>query len=180
MEEVFNNSLLGQLNKSGFYQNAADSAVEDAVASCPDILNKPNPLLISVNENDIENSPFVDNPIEKTAEKSFDDTNFNGKPASKRLNDLDLNILQDNALKKAEDEFSGNNVIGKILCRYFPKIYKGFLIKKALNKLKALNQTAAELVSKRIPYGESDKRYDALSDSISNANTIHAKLLKKI
>ena len=53
-------------------------------------------------------------------------------------------------------------------------------MKKALNKLKMINQTASALILKKIPYGESEERYDALSDYISNANTIHAKLMKRI
>lgn len=180
MEELFKNSLLGQLSKMGFdVENSSNtvSAVQN------DILDEPNPLSISIH-GDIENSPFaeknknVDNPIKEKVEQTGEI--FNDEAAQKRLNDLDLNILQDDAIKKAGDKFSGNNFFGKILYRYFPKIYKGFLIKKALNKLKGLNQTAADLVLKKIPYGESEERYDALSDYISNANTIHAKLMKKI
>ena len=36
-------------------------------------------------------------------------------------------------------------------------------MKKALNKLKMINQTASALILKKIPYGESEERYDALS-----------------
>ena len=68
----------------------------------------------------------------------------------------------------------------KFMHKYFPKLYKGFLVKQALNKLMALNQTAGELLTKRIPYGESSQRYDALIEYLSSANTIHAKLLKKM
>ncbi len=180
MEELFKNSLLGQLSEMGFdVENSSNMA--SVVQN--DILDGPNPLSISIH-GDIENSPFaeknknVDNPIKEKVEQTGEI--FNDEAAQKRLNDLDLNILQDDALKKAGDKFSGNNVLGKILYKYFPKIYKGFLIKKALNKLNALNQTAAELVSKKIPYGESEERYDELTGYISNANTIHAKLMKKI
>ncbi len=88
--------------------------------------------------------------------------------------------MQDSAFKKAGDDFSASNILGKILYKYFPNIYKGYLMKKALNKLKMINQTASALILKKIPYGESEERYDALSDYISNANTIHAKLMKRI
>lgn len=180
MEELFKNSLLGQLSELGFDVENSSNSVSVAQDN---VLDGPNPLSIGIHSN-IENSPFamnnknVDNPIKEKVEQTGEI--FNDEVAQKRLNDLDLNILQDNALKKAGDEFSGNNILGKILYKYFPKIYKGFLIKKALNKLNALNQTAVELVSKKIPYGESEERYDELTGYISNANTIHAKLMKKI
>ncbi len=88
--------------------------------------------------------------------------------------------MQDSAVKKAQDEFSGSNVFGKILYKYFPNIYKGFLLKRSLNKLKTINQAAVELISKKIPYGESEERYNALINHITSANTIHARLVKKI
>jgi len=162
MEELFKNSLMGHLKELGF--NA-------------EIQEEPNPLAIQVN-GDIKDSPFADNPI-KEAKKS-EGENIREEVSKKRLNDFDFDILRDSAVKKASDEFSGANALGKFLYRYFPKIYKSFLIKKALDKLNNLNQTASDLVSKKIPYGESDKRYDALSEYLSSANTIHAKLLKKI
>lgn len=170
MEELFKNSLLGQLKELGLG------------AQTGEIIDEPNPLAIKVN-GDFKDSPFVDNPI---VEKSLQDAAKVpaeadvSKDFKKRLNDFDFDILQDSAVKKASDEFSGSNIFGKFLYRYFPKLYKGFLIKKALNKLNTLNQTAAELVSKKIPYGESDERYNALIGYLSSANTIHAKLLKKI
>ncbi len=294
MENSFKNSLLGQLAEFGFNTDAGD-----------DILDKPNPLAISVNEADIKNSPFVNldnknpavqNPLNTAASgKSYDNTdgsetysalsqensqtnklqNNDSAPKriiQKRLNDFDFNILQDSAFVNIEDsELSDDEKVSKVtnlikeidrklflikerdnsklkekllsdremlssvlsrlnsnknqglaaintelkeaingstfaflrkirqilpddknfegipcktlhkfLHKYFPKLYKGFLVKQALNKLKALNQTAGELLAKRIPYGESSQRYDALIEYLSSANTIHAKLIKKI
>ncbi len=186
MEELFKNSLMGQLNKLGLNTDGVknNSVVPDEVEDA--VLSGPNPLLISVNEEDIKNSPFInsnmDNPLKETVDETTEEKvkdSFN-EVSKKRLNDLDLNILQDSAVKKAQDEFSGGSVFGKILYKYFPEIYKGFLIKKALNKLKSINQTAVELISKKIPYGESDERYNALINYISSSNTIQAKLMKKI
>lgn len=186
MEDLFKNSLMGELVKLGFDGKNVQNHPE--VSSLSDnILEGVNPLSISVNEEDIKNSPFaqkneatfgVENFIKKNVKEAVE--NFNDEAAQKRLNDLDLNILQDSAFKKAGDDFSASNILGKILYKYFPNIYKGYLMKKALNKLKMINQTASALILKKIPYGESEERYDALSDYISNANTIHAKLMKRI
>ncbi len=172
MEELFKNSLLGQLSELGLNTSGAVKVSDEPVV---DILKGPNPLSISVNEEDIKNSPFADNPIKEEAENTADED-----IVKKRLNDLDLDILQDSAVKKAQDEFSGSNVFGKILYKYFPNIYKGFLLKRSLNKLKTINQAAVELISKKIPYGESEERYNALINHITSANTIHARLVKKI
>ena len=165
MDELFKNSLLGQLTELGLN---------------PSVQDEPNPLAIKIN-GDIKDSPFADNPIKKTGENTDKNNEAaDDNVANRRLNDLDLNILQDSAIKKAGDKFSGSSAFGKFIYRYFPNLYKGYLIKKALCKLKTLNQTANELVSTKIPYGESDERYDALIENISSANTIHAKLIKKI
>ncbi len=172
MEELFKNSLLGQLTELGL-ASGAGTEVE------PGVEEGPNPLAIKVN-GDIKDSPFFDNPIKESVKSSKRPENLDVEPSKKRLNDFDFDILQDSAIKKASDEFSGGNVFGKFLYKYFPKIYKSFLIKKALNKLNSLNKTTLELMSKKIPYGESDERYNALIEYLSSANTIHAKLLKKI
>jgi len=196
MEELFKNSLMGELEKLGFdtkgNQTSSNVSSFDIIDETG-VLDGVNPLAISVNEEDIKNSPFVNKALENnTAQNPINEDikenepakegleNFNDEAAQKRLNDLDLNILQDNALKKAGDEFSGGNILGRILYKYFPNIYKGYLMKKALNKLNAINKTAVELISKKIPYGESEERYDALTGYLSSANTIHAKLMKKI
>lgn len=164
MEELFKNSLLGQLKELGLN---------------PNIEEEPNPLAIHVNGS-IENSPFADNPIKKDSSNAEVEEPYNDEAAQKRLNDLDLNILQDSAIKKTQSEFSGANILGKLLYKYFPEIYKGYLLKRALKKLKSINQTAVDLISKKTPYGESDARYNALIEYLSNSNTIHAKLAKKI
>lgn len=84
------------------------------------------------------------------------------------------------AFEKLKSVLPETGSLGAFLYRFFPKIYKGILMKRALKKLNGLNQTAKELMNKKIPYGESDQRYDALIEYLSSANTIHAKLIKKI
>jgi len=56
MEELFKNSLLGQLSEMGFdVENSSNMA--SVVQN--DILDGPNPLSISIH-GDIENSPFAE------------------------------------------------------------------------------------------------------------------------
>lgn len=175
MEELFKNPLMGQSDgisaKNGVYFDVP-----------LDIQNTPNPLAINLNNADIKNSPFAENPLKKEDKKpEIVKKPVESETSKKRLNDLDFNILQDSAVKKAQGEFSGNNAFSKFLYKYFPKIYKSILVRRGLNKLIALNETAGELINlKTIPYGESDERYNALIEYLSSANSIHAKLIKKI
>lgn len=180
MEELFKNPLLGQRSDSGAVFETLDGVYFDMPE---DIQNAPNPLAINLNGYDIKNSPFADNPIKNNKEEKEEkrENKKEDETPKKRLNDLDFNILQDSAVKKAQKEISSTSIFGKLLYRIFPKIYKGFLMKRALNKLRALNQTAKDLASsKTIPYGESDERYGALIEYLSSANTIHSRIMKKI
>ncbi len=166
MEDLFKNSLLGQLTEFGVKTNTGFDPLRNGV----------NPLAINLDGADINNSPFVDNPIKKEAVQNT----VSKATVQKRLNDFDFDILQSSALKKAGEEFQGSNILGRFLHKYFPRIHKRFLVQRALNKLNGLNDNVKELVSKKIPYGESKQRYDALIEYLSSANTIHAKLVKKI
>lgn len=68
----------------------------------------------------------------------------------------------------------------KIVFKFCPLLHKSFLVRKALNKLVMLNESAKNLCSKQIPYGESEGRYNDFIAYLSCANVIHAKLTKKI
>ena len=59
MEELFKNSLLGQLTELGLN---------------PSVQDEPNPLAIKIN-GDIKDSPFADNPIKKTGENTDKNNN---------------------------------------------------------------------------------------------------------
>ena len=54
------------------------------------------------------------------------------------------------------------------------------MVRHALNKLVMLNESAKELMTKKIPYGESEIRYNDFTAYLSCANVIHAKLTKKM
>lgn len=68
----------------------------------------------------------------------------------------------------------------EIIFTIFPSLRKNFLVRKALNKLVKLNESVNNLCSKKIPYGESEGRYNDFIAYLSCANVIHAKLTKKI
>lgn len=68
----------------------------------------------------------------------------------------------------------------EIIFTIFPSLRKNFLVRKALSKLVKLNESVNNLCSKKIPYGESEGRYNDFIAYLSCANVIHAKLTKKI
>lgn len=74
----------------------------------------------------------------------------------------------------------GLSNVEKIIFKIFPVLKKNFMVRKALNKLVMLNESANNLCSKQIPYGESEGRYNDFIACLSCANVIHAKLTKKI
>ena len=53
-------------------------------------------------------------------------------------------------------------------------------IKSSLDKLENINKSVDELMSMKIPYGESNYRYDILSKYISKANSIQSEISKVI
>ena len=68
----------------------------------------------------------------------------------------------------------------KIILKFCPLLHKSLMVRHALNKLVMLNESAKELMTKKIPYGESETRYNDFTAYLSCANVIHAKLTKKI
>lgn len=68
----------------------------------------------------------------------------------------------------------------KIILKFCPLLHKSLMVRHALNKLIMLNESAKELMTKKIPYGESEIRYNDFTAYLSCANVIHAKLTKKM
>jgi len=68
--------------------------------------------------------------------------------------------------------------------KLLPKISKTFksgkTIKSALNKLETINKNVDEIVTTQAPYGESEERYEMLSDYLNSANMIHYSISKSI
>lgn len=68
----------------------------------------------------------------------------------------------------------------KFILKFCPLLHKSLMVRHALNKLVMLNESAKELMTKKIPYGESEIRYNDFTAYLSCANVIHAKLTKKM
>ena len=64
------------------------------------------------------------------------------------------------------------------LYKFFPKVYRAKLIKKAIAKMLELNLDAKSLLDKTIPYGEGESRYEDLVKYLNYANELQTKLKK--
>ncbi len=77
-----------------------------------------------------------------------------------------------------------NNILTnywRILFRILPKkLVRFFEIKSSLNKLENINKSVDELMTLKIPYGESADKYDQLSKYIAKANLIQSNISRYI
>ncbi len=89
---------------------------------------------------------------------------------NQNLRELAKKIKIEEKIKKMEN----------FIFKFCPILYKSFLVRHALNKLVMLNENTKELMQKKIPYGESEIRYNDFIAYLSCANVIHAKLTKKM
>ena len=97
-------------------------------------------------------------------------------------NDRTEKIININGKNSAKQNLKlGLNKFETFIFRLCPPLYKSFLVRKALYKLRKLNDSANEICNKEFPYhGEADGRYNDFIACLSCANTINAKLTKKI
>ena len=168
------NSLTEQLIQNGIIKNETSDKNTDELFG------------IELDE-DMNNSPFVERPIEipKALQKK-----------SKRINQTDMEMLSEdsdennvsNSFKtikrflKIKESLASKGSLGNIenfLFAFFPKLYKAKLVRDAMAKLKELNIDANKLLDKTIPYGESETRYQSLIKYLSYANEIQTKIKKK-
>lgn len=125
----------------------------------------------------------------------------NSNNEKRRLNKYDLELINSEYIKKYNKEkitnpililkrfidFKNNLALNHkvgffeaLLFKIFPKIYKAFLIKEAMNKMVSLNIDTNNLKDKNIPYGEEENHYDDLIKYINYANKVQFKLKSKI
>ncbi len=102
------------------------------------------------------------------------------------------NLVSDGRPDKIDREYAINKIESKIhlkekfrqierfILKFCPLLHKSLMVRHALNKLVMLNESAKELMAKKIPYGESEGRYSDFTAYLSCANIIHAKLTKKM
>ena len=103
-----------------------------------------------------------------------------------KLKDEIQNPISQNAnatIKKIENKIHIKEKLRKlekIILKFCPILHKSLMVRHALNKLIMLNESAKELMAKKIPYGEQELRYNDFTAYLSCANVIHAKLTKKM
>ncbi len=119
----------------------------------------------------------------------------NNSKTKKRINEYDLNLIKNIQTKNQSNtqtpfetikrfiDFKKTKLNNKnasflelFLYKFFPKIYKAKLIKKAVNKMLELNLDAKVLLDKTIPYGEREERYQDLIKYLNCANELQTKL----
>ncbi len=146
---------------------------------------------IDVNNKNLSDEEKIKNikqMIKKIDDKIYMLEDFDDKIMLKKLKDEKeallftlCSMLDDKEKNEAYDDIQ--EVIPpflKILFKIFPVIRKTYLMKSALKKLVVLNENAAEMVSKKVPYGEFEGRYSQFSACLKCANAISLKLEKKI
>lgn len=151
MENNNYNSLANKLIQSGIIQNS-ENFFEDFCNNSK-----------KTEEVEKEQETIVENPINESKSK-------------KRINKYDLELI---GSINNSDEFLKKSLIEKLLFKFFPKLYKAFLVKNAMKKLFELNIDEKMLFNKTIPYGENEVRYRDLIKYLNYANELQVKLGNK-
>ena len=94
----------------------------------------------------------------------------------KRINNYDLELLENGSPKAKNENSKFKNFIYKI----FPKLYEFKIAKDAIQKMSEMGIDTKILLDKSVPYGENEIRYKKLVKFIKYANEIQTKLKNKI
>lgn len=150
------------------YSSLTDRLIQNGIISSSGIepanfFEKPEGLV-----SDDENSNIV---IESQQQ------NINNNPyASGRINGYDLNLIRKDTKNKNLKPRKKIGFFDSFLLKFFPKLYRAKLVKKAMKKFSDLNIDAALLFNKTIPYGESEIRYGDLIKYLTYANELQIEL----
>lgn len=146
-------------------------------------------------DEDVINSSFINSPIDDNIDNKINDET-KMRPSKKRINEYDLDLIRNIDTKinsknhqtpfetvkrfvdfKQTKISNGNsNIFEAFLYKFFPKIYRAKLIKKAITKMLELNIDTTTLLNKTIPYGEGESRYEDLIKYLNCANELQTKL----
>ena len=155
------------------YSSLTDKLIQNG------IISKPNKDMSNFFENTKtpDSSDFNDNP-------SFSSNNIlipdNIYPDSrKRINEYDMNLLHTGKHSVDLNKIKSNNIYDSFLLRFFPKIYKAKLIKKAMKCMCNSDIDISSLFNKTIPYGENEIHYRELVKYLVLANELQSKLSQK-
>ena len=185
MENSKYNSLTDRLIQNGIIQTTNEQ----------DVINK-NENFFEKMHSEIITDDITSPPLEETKEENIKKEE---RLPQRRINEYDLDLIKNlgnatkpnnlkgniNTLKRFLNfkQFSlnkGNSSFFEyILYKFFPKVYKAKLIKKAINKMLELNIDTKTLLDKTIPYGEGESRYEDLIKYLNCANELQTKLKKE-
>ncbi len=148
--------------------------------------NEPENIFEKMQKEDETSTSFVEIP---------EDFQKNDMPNKKRLNEYDLNLLQEQIKNDSPRSFETvkrflnvkensltkkkNFSLERLFLTFFPKIYKAKITKEALKKLGELNIDTKTLLDKTIPYGEEEIRYKNLIKYLNFANEIQNNVKRK-
>ncbi len=154
--------------------------------------SKYNSLTEQLIQNGILNSKVNDDENQNIFEKYYDvelDENYSDSPflqqdtspkapleTKKRINEYDLELFGAKDTEFSKSRTKSRNVFDYLLFKFFPKLYRAKLIKKAMKKLFDLNIDTKNLFNKTIPYGENEIRYKELIKYLNCANELQHEL----
>ena len=157
MENSSYNSLTEKLIQNGiipYDKNDEDNIFQKQYDTIPDAVS----------------SPLFYQPDIKQEENKINPEN------KKRINEYDLELIKGKNPKKITVEYSKKNALDFLLFKFFPKIYRARLVKKAMKRLLELNIDADNLFNKTIPYGENEIRYKELVEYLKYVSELQLKL----
>ncbi len=155
------------------YSSLTDKLIQNG------IISNPNKDMSNFFENakTPDSSEFNDNPSFSSNNILIPDGIY--PDSKKRINEYDMNLLRAGKHSVDLNKVKSNNIYDSFLSRFFPKIYKAKLIKKAMKCMRNSNIDTSSLFNKTIPYGESEIHYRELVKYLVLANELQSKLSQK-
>ena len=106
---------------------------------------------------------------------------YNNKSLSTKISGNISSFFGAHIKSKFNQLKSNLNTFSEIILGKMPKALLSLLeLKDSLTKLKNINRSVDELMTINSPYGENSEKYEQLSKYIIKANSIQAKISKKI
>jgi hypothetical protein len=86
--------------------------------------------------------------------------------------------FMDNLSDRIEEGLRYSSVDNETI-KKFKVMLRFFKVKDSLNRLNKINNSVDELVSLKIPFGENEKRYQALANRLIRANKLRTQIQKE-
>lgn len=114
--------------------------------------------------------------VEKELENLYQ--RYKGNNLSKKITDT-ITRPRKNILEVIIN-LSVNFIENKILPKFSQRFNSGLKLKQALGKLENINRNVDELVSLNTPYGETEEKYERLTNYLSKASSIQYNVSKSL